>query len=139
ESLAIAGSREPLDGPPETFGIIHPRRVEASAVAPEDRDAVRQHVPRRGNQAQLRELDGDNEEGDGPAVDILSSPVGGGGGIGRLLKKLLGDSRSKGDGPPGADAPTNWTWRSNPTARSRAVSTATAPVPKGTAHLERQG
>src|SRR5205085_3778938 len=139
ESLAIAGSREPLDDAPETFGIIQPRRVEASAVAPEDRDAVHQHIPRRGDQAQLRELDGDSEEGDEPAADILSSPVGGGGGIGRLLKKLFGDTRSKGDGHPGADAPTHWTRRSNPVARTRAVSTTTTPVPEGTADFERQG
>ena len=139
ESLAIASSREPLDEAPDTFGIIQPRRVEASAAASGDRDTVRQHIPRRHDQAQLRELDGDDEEDDGPAMDILSSPVGGGGGIGRLLKKLFGDSRSKGDGPPGADAPTHWTRRSNPMAPTRAVSTTTTPVPEGTADLERQG
>ena len=139
ESLAIAGSRQPLDEAPETFGMIQPRRVEASAVAPEDRDALHQHVPRRADHAQLRELDGDDEEDDASAAEMLPSPVGGGGGIGRLLKKLLGDARAKGDGPPGADAPTHWTRRSNPTARTHAVSTTTAPAPEGTAHVERQG
>jgi len=139
ESLAIAGSREPLDEAPETFGIIHPRRVEESAVAPEDRDAVHQHIPRRGDQAQLRELDGDDEDDDRPAVDILSSPVGGRGGIGRLLKRLFGDARSKGDGPPGADAPTHWTRRGHPVARTPAFSTTTAPVPEVTGDVQRSG
>jgi nitric oxide reductase NorD protein len=139
ESLAIAGGREPLDEAPETFGIIQPRRVEASAVASGDRDAVHQHTPRRVDQAQLRELVGDDEDDDRPAVDILSSPVGGGGGIGRLLKKLFGDARSKGDGPPGADAPTRWTRRGHPVARTPAFSTTTAPLPEGTGDVQRSG
>ena len=41
--------------------------------------------------------------------DLLSSPVGGGGVVGRWLAKMLRPTRRRGGGgPPGADAPTAW-------------------------------
>ncbi len=139
ESLAIAGSHEHLDAPPESFGTIVPRRV-ASSSAPwrgED-EAPHRHAPRSHDQAQLRELDGDDDD-DSFAADILSSPVGSGGGIGRLIKRLLGDARSGGDAPPGADASTHWSGRGRPTSRTRWLSTTAAPAPRGTVDIERSG
>ncbi len=139
ESLAIARGRDPLGQPPELFGIIAPRRVVApAALAPEEGEAPHRHAPRGHDTEQLRELDAQEEDQD-PAPDMLSSPVGGGGGIGRLIKKLLGDARSDGDAPPGADAATHWDRRARPMSRSRWLSTSPAPAPRGTAEVDRSG
>ncbi len=139
ESLAIAGGREPLEQPPEMFGIIVPRRVAPPSVpALGEGEAPHLRAPRRHDRAQRHELDS-GEEDEGLAADILSSPVGGGGGIGRLIKRLLGDARSEGDGPPGADAPTHWSRRGRPTSRTRWLSTTAAPTPRGTREIEHSG
>ena len=70
----------------------------------------------------LRELE--DEVGEGPAIDILSSPVGGGGPIGRLLKRLLEDARSSGTGAPGADAPTRFGQSGNRVSRMSSLTTS---------------
>ena len=62
--------------------------------------AVAPHHP-RSEPAELEEF---SDDGDDIAFDVLSSPVGGGGGLGKLLKRLLGDAHSAGSGEPGADA-----------------------------------
>ena len=113
-SLMIALGPEEVRDPPATFGIIRPRLV---GQARDDRieRLGRTHAPPREKQALLRELEDD--VGEGPVVDILSSPVGGGGPIGRLLKRLLGDARSSGTGAPGADAPTRFARSSNRVSR----------------------
>jgi hypothetical protein len=103
-SMALALGDEPVPEPPDEFGVIRPRlvrRTEQPARTP----VVAQHRPRRERQKMLSGLDDDVIER--PAIDVLSSPVGGGGPIGRLFKRFLSDVRSTG-GPPGADAPTRW-------------------------------
>ena len=66
-------------------------------------------------------------DSDGVVVDFLSSPVGGGGPIGRLLKRLMGDARSEGAGrraptrrrtAPGMVARPGRRWRSRHEARA---------------------
>jgi nitric oxide reductase NorD protein len=128
-SLALATSRERIDEPPRAFGTIRPRRVRWVRERTTEEPLMKEHRPRAPGEDVLRELD-DNEE-DILGTDLISSPIGGGGAIGRLLKRLLGDARSSGSGPPGADAPTHWArpgWRR---AHSMAMSTAVAPVHSG--------
>lgn len=126
-SLAIAKSRDAIADPPEAFGEIRPGQVRAPvqrSVAGRAPD----HTPRRQREDLLRELD-DGQDDDRPVLDFLSSPVGGGGPIGRLLKKLFGDARSQTSGPPGADVPTHWTRHGARVARrNAAVTTTTAPA-----------
>jgi nitric oxide reductase NorD protein len=127
-SLALAVGREDLGEPPVEFGAIHPRRirtVDRSAEA-----TVARHVSRRDREEVLHELDDGEERGGEPLVFDISSPVGGGGVIGRLLKRLLADTRSgsAGGGPPGADAPTHVTRRSTGSGRTVGVSTSRAVV-----------
>jgi nitric oxide reductase NorD protein len=126
-SLALAVGREELDEPPVEFGAIHPRRIRTVDLPAEA--TVSQHIPRRDREDVLRELD-DGEDGDHePIVFDISSPVGGGGAIGRLLKRLLGDARSSAaGGPSGADAPTHVTRRSTGSGRTVGVSTSRAAV-----------
>jgi nitric oxide reductase NorD protein len=85
------------------------------AAEPQDQ-ANPQHVPRAPGAQELDELDdGAIDDSDDP--DLFTSPVGGGGFIGKWLKKMLSSkrkkSRSSGGGPPGADTPTHRTNSSN--------------------------
>jgi len=133
-SLSIAQSKQHLPEPPESFGVIKPKQVLAAnrrQVQLVDHETPR-HVPRRGGAGEgLEELDDEEVDGtDGP--DVFSSPVGGGGFIGKWLKKMLSSSRKTGSGggPPGADSPTH---RINSARRGvNAVSSlASAPSERG--------
>ena len=127
-SLAAAASRGSIADPPDTFGAIHARNMLASKDRVDMSTANGEHVPRHRTDKLLSELDEDedpSEPEDG--IDIFSSPVGGGGGIGRLFQKMLGVVRHLGEGgPPGADSPTHRT-RSGARVRSTAVF-STGPV-----------
>jgi nitric oxide reductase NorD protein len=125
-SLELAGSREEIADPPDSFGTIRPRRVQHIAAQPSDGRVTTEHVPRSRSDAGVKELD--DEEDEGAVIDFLSSPVGGGGAIGRLLKRLLGDARTPGGGPPGADAPTRSTRKGGQKGRRGAASSAAAPI-----------
>ena len=63
---------------------------------------------------ELEELD-DGEIDDSDDPDLFTSPVGGGGFIGKWLKKMLSSARKTGSGggPPGADTPTHRTNSAN--------------------------
>ena len=133
ESLGIAMSRDAIVGPPLQFGTILAKRIRTSAGRPLVAASER-HEAGRSRADMARELDDgqpgeDGESGDeGPVIHLLSSPVGGGGPIGRLLKRLLGDARSPGGGPAGADPATHWTRRSYRVASKAAVTTASPPL-----------
>jgi hypothetical protein len=124
-SLAIATSRVTIHDPPAVFGTIRPRAVDTATEQSRGTSSPARHVPRARPGDVLRELDDDEDDGR-PVVDFISSPIGGGGAIGRLLKKMFGDARSSSGGPPGADAPTHWTRRGT---RGRATATTTVAVP----------
>ncbi len=104
-SLAVALSREALAEPPAVFGAIRARKLLASKDRDRKSRSASEHVARRQPDRGLAELDDDNAV-DG--ADVWSSPVGGRGGLGRLLQQMLGVVRRLGEsGPPGADAPTH--------------------------------
>jgi nitric oxide reductase NorD protein len=124
ESLAIAVSRESLDTPPLFFGTIQPRKIRMVGRLPAGAKEPTRHVPRKSDDALLRELDEEEDADDGGLFDTVSSPVGGGGGIGKIIKKLLGDARSDQGGPPGADAATHQSRR----GRRHGVSTVSTSV-----------
>lgn len=123
-SLALALSREPIAAPPAIFGTIKARNL----LARNKRDVDGHHVPRGGRQPEPVELPGDAEDDAEDVVDIFTSPVGGGGGLGKLLAKMLSMARKlTGGGVPGADTPTHRA-RSGPVGGGHAVmSMATAP------------
>ncbi|WIM90466.1 VWA domain-containing protein [Candidatus Mycobacterium wuenschmannii] len=112
DSLALAGSKDPIDEPPAVFGAIRANKVLAAgarATKQAEQEAPA-HVPRRGQRQELEELDDDAvDDTDDP--DLFTSPVGGGGFIGKWLKKMLSSARKTGSGggPPGADTPTHRT------------------------------
>ncbi len=124
DSLALAKSKEPVEEAPALFGSIHPRQVRAGAANTPD-DAAATHVPRQTRREILQELDdGEDILTDG-GFDLFN-PVGGSGAVGRLLERLLGHSRSKGKGSPGAEAATHRTRHGGTVARGAAVSRARA-------------
>lgn len=100
-SLALAGPREAIAATPAAFGAIRAREVLAAL-----RDSTAVHRPRGDRDEDLAEFDDDSEDETGALTDPFSSPVGGGGAIGKLLQRLLkGARQSGGDGQPGADSP----------------------------------
>jgi nitric oxide reductase NorD protein len=118
-SRDIAAGRAALDDPAPEFGVIRAAKVMAvcARVVKQDEQANPRHVPRDRGARELEELaeldDGEIDESDDP--DLFSSPVGGGGFIGKWLKKMLSSARKTGSGggPPGADAPTHRTNSAN--------------------------
>ena len=117
-SLSIAEGRAAIDDPAPEFGVIRAAKVLAlcSKATREQDQAAPGHVPRGSGAKGLEELrDGEIDDSDDP--DMFTSPVGGGGFIGKWLKKMLSSkrrkSRSSGGGPPGADSPTHRTNSAN--------------------------
>jgi hypothetical protein len=111
-SLDIAASRVAVEDPAPEFGVIRAAKVIAACakVTEQSEEAKAGHVPRRNGAQELEELD-DGEVDDSDDPDLFTSPVGGGGFIGKWLKKMLSSARKtgKGGGPPGADNPTHRT------------------------------
>src|SRR3990167_6267106 len=129
-SLEIARSQQHIIKPSENFGALFVNKILAAQAHEGGVAAAGQHVPRRQQVNTLTELSDDagqaDENGDENGADF-SSPVGGGGGLGKWLQKMFQMVRRvNGGGSPGADAPTHWS-RSGSRARARAVqSTAGA-------------
>lgn len=128
-SLSVASGRDVLDDPPAAFGVIRAKRVMAaggrSGAQAEQETAA--HVPRRDSREALEELD-DGEVDDSDDSDPFTSPVGGGGFVGKWLKKMLSSARTTGGGgggPPGADSPTH---RTNSANRGAFAVSSTAKV-----------
>ena len=126
-SLAIALGQENVPDPPQFFGSIQVRKLLAAETRAGGADSGGQHTPRQQQQKALIELTEDANQDDEDSGDFATSPVGGGGGLGKLLQKMFQMVRQlRGGGAPGADAPTHWS-RSGPRAGVRALSsTATA-------------
>jgi nitric oxide reductase NorD protein len=112
ESLTVASGMGQIDDPPPEFGIIRATKVLAvsARAAKQTEQEAPAHVPRRQQSQQLTDL-GDDENDDSDDPDLFTSPVGGGGFIGKWLKKMLSSARKigSGGGPPGADTPTHRT------------------------------
>jgi hypothetical protein len=105
DSLTAAAGRD-IPDPPKSFGAIRPRSLLSTAAAASRAESHAAHLPRRDARNGLDDLD-DDVDGD-DAGDPFSSPVGGGGAIGKLLQRMLRRVRQLGDGgPPGADTPTH--------------------------------
>src|SRR5262245_4234871 len=128
DSLAAARVGRTIADPPPAYGEIRPRRLLAAAETTGTGGAVPPPAlgvrPPAGGT--LPDLDEGGEDEDGMVVGhLLSSPVGGQGPLGRLLRRLLGPARSPGGGgPSGADAPTH-------TGRARTVGRGVAASSRG--------
>jgi nitric oxide reductase NorD protein len=126
ESLQVARNTQFIAEPPDIFGMILPRELLAAQRQEGRSTSAGQHIPRSQQPKPLKELSDHTNEDDDASADF-SSPVGGGGGIGKLLQKMFNMVRNvKSGGSPGADAATHWS-RAGTRGRARAVqSSATA-------------
>lgn len=126
-SLSLALSRENIDAAPHSFGTIRVRELLAAQQHAGGSGSAGQHVPRNQQKKELTELTEDANRDDEDIEDFATSPVSGGGGLGKLLQKMFQMVRKvKGDGSPGADAATHWS-RSGARAKVRALhSSSTA-------------
>lgn len=108
ESLDLARGRTEVDAPPHVFGVIAARQVLAVTRKMNDAPLGHPHrTPSVSTDDRLTEMGLDSEDEDNLG-DLLVSPVGGGGAMGRLLQKMFRPARRRGGGgPPGADAPTH--------------------------------
>ena len=101
-SLARARSPDTIDDAPMVFGAIHARRLLTSVDRPEAAAARADSalaMPASKELAELIEL-ADAEDDGADLGHLLSSPVGGGGAVGRLLRRLLSPARKRGGGGP---------------------------------------
>jgi nitric oxide reductase NorD protein len=127
ESFDIATSSKVAD-PPASFGVIKPRSLLATHASVAHADGEEVHSPRSKPSKNLADLDDDDVDGTlGDDADPFSSPVGGGGAIGKLLQRMLSRVRQlNGSGPPGADTQTH---RSHNGIRGSGMVTSTATPP----------
>ncbi len=134
-SLAAALGGETIPVPPPYFGAIRPRQLLACAELP----ATRREDVARGRhvvQAELRESEPDEIDS---AADPFSSPIGGGGAVGRWLQRMLSAVRQvEGGGPPGASTATHQTRAGTRSRRAAAFSMRTAGALEEAA-VERRG
>jgi nitric oxide reductase NorD protein len=110
ESLSVAAARGDIADPPASFGVIRARNLLTAHAASSHAESQNVHAPRRESKKALADLeDGGADAADGEDVeDPFSSPVGGGGAVGKLLQRLLRRVRQLGGGgSPGADTPTH--------------------------------
>lgn len=120
-SLAIAIGKDTLPDHQDVFGIIKPRALLASQAYVGGSASEGKHVPRQQSDKPLEELSAEADQNDEDVEDAASSPVGGGGGLGKLLQKMFEMVRQiKGGGSPGAEAATHWS-RSGPRAKVQAL------------------
>lgn len=127
-SLELALGKERIEDPPPVFGAIRVRELLAAERRAGGAAAAgqAQHMARKPQDQPLIELADDANQDDEDIEDFASSPVGGGGGLGKLLQKMFQMVRQvkSGEGP-GADAPTHWS-RSGPRAGVRALQSSTS-------------
>jgi nitric oxide reductase NorD protein len=109
-SLDTALSRQAIADPPDAFGAIRPRKLLESKNRADASAPSGQHVPRRQRNKPLADLDEDRGDDARDVTDVFTSPIGGGGALGRLFQKMLRSVRKLGEGgQPGVDAPTHRT------------------------------
>jgi hypothetical protein len=127
-SLVVAASRDAVDDAPACFGTIRPREVRRSVEPPPGGSFDGRAIQPR-SEPPARELD-DADDDRLPDMSRFASPVGGGGPLGRLLKRMFRDGRSAAPGPAGHDAATH---------RARATARAIGTAAMTTARAERLG
>ena len=125
-SLDLALSRVALPEPPAAFGILRPRSM---ATVSNDPGRSGRNVARKGHDKELHELVEDAlDDADLDVLDNVTSPLGGGGAVGKLLQRMMKSVRRRGTGggPPGADSATRRT-RSGTRGAAASLSTTVGP------------
>ncbi|WP_405182454.1 VWA domain-containing protein [Nocardia sp. NBC_01377] len=123
-SLSAAAGRESPRDPPECFGVIRPHELVVAVESDRRSGTAAAHAPRRKSPPEL--VDIPDESADGDETDGFTSPIGGGGALGRLFQRMFGVARrAGGNGQPGADSATH-RMRGGITGGGTVLSAATA-------------
>jgi nitric oxide reductase NorD protein len=128
-SLKLASESGDIADPPPSFGVIKARNLLSARAGAAHAESKGAHAPSRGSNKALADLPDDDDDGaDGEDVmDPFSSPVCGGGVVGKLLQRLMSRVRQlSGGGTPGADTPTH---RSHKGIRGAGAVTSVAAGP----------
>jgi hypothetical protein len=137
-ALAFARGRQSVEAPPRVFGSIDARRALEGIERVGTARLSSPEVPAGSAEARLEELGDDDAADERYLGNRLSSPVGGGGPIGRLLARFLDPVRERGGGgSPGTDAPTHLT-RTRPGTGRRATASTSLPNALGNEPLGAQ-
>lgn len=122
QSLTMALAKNEVQPTPALFGEMQTKKLLAATKQAGGATSKGQHIPRSQQQKPLEELSDDANEDEEDKEDFSTSPVGGGGGLGKQLQKLFQRVRKlKGGDSPGADTATHWS-RSGSRSTVRAVS-----------------
>lgn len=127
-SLDMALGGDPVPDPPAEFGALRPRHMARTPADSAQPGQSGRHIARKDQKHDLAELDDDAiDESDMQALDPFSSPVGGGGAVGKLLQRMMSRVRQLGGaGQPGADSATHRT-RSGTRGATSVLSTTPGP------------
>ncbi|WP_067856775.1 nitric oxide reductase activation protein NorD [Nocardia shimofusensis] len=129
ESLRLATSRSEIADPPEWFGAIKPALLVKSPAGPGGRVADKE-LRLEFDLADLPEADDDDDDdddggqsGQSRILRLFENPLFNSRALSDQLRKLLGNSRSSGDGSAGAETPVR------AVRRARTVGTNARPLP----------
>lgn len=129
ESLALARSKAEIADPPVWFGVIEPARLLKPGSGPSARATDKDLRLEFDLLEQLEEGDGEDDEDDAAAtgggriLKLFENPLVNSEKLADLLRKLLGTSRTPGDGDAGTEL------RVRAVRRGRTAGGATRPLP----------
>ncbi|MGI8336277.1 nitric oxide reductase activation protein NorD [Actinomadura scrupuli] len=106
ESLELARGRAKIAGPPEWFGVIRPSRLLAPSAGPGAR-ATDKELRLEFDPIDLTEADDDGDQeqsGESKILKLFENPLFASRTLMDALRKLLGGSRTSGEGAAGAEA-----------------------------------
>lgn len=105
ESLAMAKSRAKIPDPPSWFGVIKPSRLLAASAGPGGK-ATDKELRLEFDPIDLPEAEDDDDgeqSGESKILKLFDNPLFNSQALSDYLRKLLGNSRSAGDGAAGAE------------------------------------
>ncbi|MEV0542744.1 nitric oxide reductase activation protein NorD [Nocardia salmonicida] len=127
ESLAAAKGKRKVDEPPEWFGTIKPSQLVASDPGPGGRASDRE-LRLEFDLSEIPEADDEVEDNvekseESKILKLFENPLFSGKSVMDFFRKTMGNSRSDGDGPAGAEAPVS------AVRRARMVGPNARPLP----------
>ncbi|MFC9875475.1 nitric oxide reductase activation protein NorD [Nocardia salmonicida] len=127
ESLVAAKGKRKVEEPPEWFGTIKPSQLVASDPGPGGR-ATDRELRLEFDLSEIPEADDEVEDGvekseESKILKLFENPLFSGKSVMDFFRKTMGNSRSDGDGPAGAEAPVS------AVRRARMVGSNARPLP----------